>query len=407
MAEFILVLNAGSSSLKFSLFDGEHKNALIEGLAERLESESAHLQFKLEGKTEWVNAPPGMDHLTAIAKVFDRLAELKLKDRIIAIGHRVVHGGEHFRQPTLVNEDVIAKIDACKSLAPLHTPANLIGVMAARKACPDLPQVVCFDTAFHQSMPERAFLYALPREYYEQHAVRRYGFHGISHQYVSTEAARLLQLDPDHHGIIVAHLGNGSSVCAVANGRSLDTSMGMTPLEGLVMGTRSGDLDAGILEYLNSTLGLSFAELLDVLNTKSGLLGLSGVSNDMRNLCDLAAKGNAHAAIAIEVFCYRLAKYIASYTVALPCVDAIVFTGGIGENSHPVRARVAALLNNLGVRLSAELNQSHGDERGIISSAESRIALMVIPTREEWMIARDTRAALARISTNSSAGGAL
>ena len=395
MAALVLVLNAGSSSLKFSLFDGEHEHALLEGLAERLGSDSARLQFKQPGTAALVSAQPGMDHLTAIAKVFDHLAQLQLKDSIIAIGHRVVHGGEYFRQPTLVTEDVIDKIQACKSLAPLHTPANVVGIIAARQACPDLPQVVCFDTAFHQTMPERAYLYALPYAYYQQHAVRRYGFHGISHQYVSTEAANRLGLAPDDHGVIVAHLGNGSSVCAVANGKSVDTSMGLTPLEGLVMGTRSGDLDAGILEYLHSTLGLSLAELLDVLNKQSGLLGLSGISNDMRNLCDLAEEGHARARIAIEVFCYRLAKYIAAYTVALPRVDAVVFTGGIGENARAIRSRVAALLKNLGAVLAPELNDIHGDKRGVISAPDSRIALMVVPTREEWMIARATRAAIA------------
>lgn len=401
MAALVLVLNAGSSSLKFSLFDGEHKNALVEGLAERLKSDSAQLQFKQEGKTPLVSTVPGMDHLAAIARVFAYLEELRLKDDIIAVGHRIVHGGSFFRQPTLVTDDVVEKIRGCESLAPLHTPANLIGITATRQACPHLPQVVSFDTAFHQTMPARAYLYALPHEYYEQHAVRRYGFHGISHQYVSTEAALRLGLDPDNHGIIVAHLGNGSSVCAVANGRSMDTSMGFTPLEGLVMGTRSGDLDAGILEYLHSTLGLSLAELLDMLNKRSGLLGLSGISNDMRNLCELADGGNPQAAIAIEVFCYRLAKYIASYSVALPRVDAIVFTGGIGENARPIRARVAALLRNLGAVLSPELNASNGNGPGVISSPESRVALMVIPTREEWMIARETR------STIASAGGSL
>jgi acetate kinase len=401
MAALVLVLNAGSSSLKFSLFDSEHQNALLEGLAERLGSDSAQLQFKQAGKILMASAVPGMDHLGAISQVFAALAELQLKDGIIAIGHRVVHGGRFFNHPTLVTDEVEEKIRRCAPLAPLHMPANLLGIIAARKACPHLPQVVSFDTAFHQTMPARAYLYALPREYYERYDVRRYGFHGISHEYVSTEVAHRLGLAPDDHGIIVAHLGNGSSVCAVANGQSMDTSMGLTPLEGLVMGTRSGDLDAGILEYLHSILGLSFDELLEMLNTRSGLLGLSGISNDMRNLCELADKGNSHADTAIEVFCYRLAKYIAAYTVALPRVDAIAFTGGIGENARPIRARVTALLNNLGVNLSPELNQSNGDARGIISSAESRITLMVIPTREEWMIARET------ISTIASAGGSL
>ena len=394
MSARVLVLNAGSSSLKFSLFEADQAQPLLEGLAERLASPEANLTWALPGQDKTREPLPGLDHHQAIARVFALLQARQLQQGLIAIGHRVVHGGEFFRQPVLITPAVIEQIQACAPLAPLHNPANLIGIHAAMAACADLPQVAVFDTAYHQTMPPRAYRYALPGELYRQHAVRRYGFHGTSHQYVSAEAARRLGLALADSGIIVAHLGNGCSLCAVANGESVDTSMGLTPLEGLVMGTRSGDLDAGILAYLQGRLGLSLDELLELLNKRSGLLGLSGISNDMRQLCELAEAGDPQASLAIEVFCYRLAKYIAAYTVALPRVDAIAFTGGIGENARPIRARVAQLLANLGVRLAPALNQANGDAQGRISSGDSRIALLVVPTREEWMIARQTLACL-------------
>lgn len=390
MSGLILVLNAGSSSLKFSVVDRSADRAVVDGLAERLGSAAAQIAFKSAGGQRDLLALPGIDHQQAIAAVFARLTELQLLDDIIAIGHRVVHGGEFFSQPTYITEAVIANIRACEPLAPLHNPANVTGILAAREACPHLPQVAVFDTAFHQTMPEKAFLYAVPRALYEQHGVRRYGFHGTSHEYVSGEAIKRLQLDPDNSGVIVAHLGNGASVCAVANSKSVDTSMGLTPLEGLVMGTRSGDIDAGVVQYLYNTCGMSLEEIMDMLNKRSGLLGLSNQSNDMRSLCDLAGAGDAAASTAIEVFCYRLAKYIAAYSVALERLDAIVFTGGIGENARPIRARVAALLKNLGVALADELNEANGDARGLITSPASRVPLLVIPTQEELMIARAT-----------------
>lgn len=390
MSGLILVINAGSSSLKFSVIDHHTDQSMLDGLAERLGSSAAQIAFKTADGQRDLLAMPGIDHQHAIAAVFARLTELQLMDDIIAIGHRVVHGGEFFNQPTLISETVIAKIRACEPLAPLHNPANLIGIQAARRACPHLPQVAVFDTAFHQTMPEKAFLYAVPRVLYEQHGVRRYGFHGTSHEYVSGEAIKRLQLDPDDSGVIVAHLGNGASVCAVANSKSVDTSMGLTPLEGLVMGTRSGDIDAGVVQYLHNSCGMPLGEIMDMLNKRSGLLGLSNKSNDMRSLCESANAGDAAASMAIEVFCYRLAKYIAAYSVALERLDAIVFTGGIGENARPIRARVAALLKNLGVVLAAELNEANGDPRGVISSPSSRIPLLVIPTQEELMIARAT-----------------
>lgn len=390
MSGLILVLNSGSSSLKFSVVDHSADRAVFEGLAEQLGVEAAKITFKSATGQREPQTMPGIDHHQALVAVFDKLSERKLMQDIIAIGHRVVHGGEFFNQPTLITEEVIAKIRACEPLAPLHNPAHLIGILDAWEACPNLPQVAVFDTAFHQTMPPKAFLYAVPIALYEQHGVRRYGFHGTSHEYVSGETIKRLQLDPEDSGVIVAHLGNGASVCAVANGKSMDTSMGLTPLEGLVMGTRSGDIDAGVLQYLHNTCGMSLEDIMDMLNKRSGLLGLSNQSNDMRSLCELASTGDAAATTAIEVFCYRLAKYIAAYSVALERLDAIVFTGGIGENARPVRARVAALLKNLGVSLSDELNQENGDPRGVISNPQSRIPLLVIPTQEELMIARAT-----------------
>lgn len=390
MSALVLVLNAGSSSLKFSVVDCSADRAVLEGLAERLGSDAAQISLKLAaGHSETVTLA-GMDHHQAFAVVFAKLSERKLMQDIIAVGHRIVHGGEFFNQPTRITETVIANIRACEPLAPLHNPANLVGILAVREACPHLPQVAVFDTAFHQTMPKKAFLYAIPIELYEKHAVRRYGFHGTSHEYVSGEALKRLQLDPHNSGVIVAHLGNGASICAVANGKSVDTSMGLTPLEGLVMGTRSGDVDAGVLQYLSSTRGMSLEDIMELLNKHSGLLGLSNHSNDMRSLCELARGGDEQAATAIEVFCYRLAKYIAAYSVALDRLDAIVFTGGIGENARPVRAMVAGMLKSFGVFLSEELNLTNGDSRGIISSPRSRIPLLVIATQEELMIARAT-----------------
>ncbi|WP_017444955.1 acetate/propionate family kinase [Gayadomonas joobiniege] len=387
----ILVINAGSSSLKFKIFNaGESQTPVLSGLAERLNTPEAELQYRKDDIKEQLNKP-NADHKSILLALFELLEQFNLKNSIVAIGHRVVHGGEYFKGPALVNSDTIKKIAACSALAPLHNPANLLGIEAAQQAVPDLPQVVVFDTAFHQSMPEQAYMYALPKDYYQQHSIRKYGFHGTSHDYVSKEAARRLNLDLHNSGIITAHLGNGSSVCAVKNGLSVDTSMGFTPLEGLVMGTRSGDIDPGVLQFLNKQLGLSLDEILNVLNRKSGLLGLSGTSNDMRTLVALSEQGNIDAQIAFSVFCYRLAKTIASYMASLERFDALVFTGGIGENCRPARRTVLNQLKLLGLNINEDLNLANGDELGRISQPDSEgPTAIIIETQEEWMIANAT-----------------
>ena len=387
----ILVINSGSSSLKASIYRRDGENILAHGLAEALESPQARLRIEQATPTGTESrelALPGADHSQALASMLDHLGGLA---RIAAVGHRVVHGGEAFSGSVLLEENTLAAIRDCIPLAPLHNPANLAGILAAQARFPDLPHVAVFDTAFHQSLPAHAFLYALPHEFYETYKVRRYGFHGTSHRYVAREAARRLGLDPADHGLLTAHLGNGCSACAVQNGLSRDTSMGFTPLEGLVMGTRCGDIDPNLHEFLAQRLGLSLAEITGILNRKSGLLGLSGRSNDMRTLARAAAEGDARAALAIEVFCYRLAKGLLALSAGLERLDALVFTGGIGENSAAIRAKTLGFLKILRPCLDAAANETNGRHHdGLISAPGSSPALLVIPTREEWQIARDT-----------------
>lgn len=389
-ASLILVINSGSSSLKFSVFDFTQQTEPVSGLAERLDTPNATLKVSTQAGTRQT-AIPDADHQQALRAVTDMLAAEGFDpDRLLAAGHRVVHGGETFSSSVQVTADILAQIESLNHLAPLHNPANIEGIRALSALFPDLPQVAVFDTAFHQSVPPAAYTYAVPHALYRDHGVRRYGFHGSSHRYVSSEAVRLLQLDPADHRVITAHLGNGCSACAVKNGQSLDTTMGLTPLEGLVMGTRSGDVDPSLHQFISERTNLDLDGVTAMLNRESGLLGISELSNDMRTLIEAAEEGHAQAELAIEVFCYRLAKAIAGLLTATGGLDALVFTGGIGENAAPIRERTVYHLGWLGLNLDVTANLTHGrDQMGIISTTHEP-AVMVIPTREEWMIAQDT-----------------
>ncbi len=382
----VLVINSGSSSLKFSLIDGIREEVLVQGLAEALGSVDAVLHVMRPDQPKETRAIPGAHHSQAMAAVLEVIEEFC----IAAVGHRVVHGGEAFSESVLIERETLTAIQSCVPLAPLHNPANLAGIEAARERFPALPHVAVFDTAFHQTMPPQAFHYALPHALYENHRVRRYGFHGTSHRFVSAESARLLDCDPADMQIITAHLGNGCSACAVKNGQSVDTTMGFTPLEGLVMGTRSGDIDPNLHEFLANTLGKSLGEITAMLNRESGLLGISGLSNDMRTLAAAAENGHVRAGLAIDIFCYRLAKGLLGLAAGLDRIDALVFTGGIGEHSAAVREKTLSHLQILNPVLDAELNSNHGRaSHGRITAPTSGVLALVVPTNEELVIARE------------------
>ncbi|WAJ70147.1 acetate kinase [Catenovulum adriaticum] len=383
-----LIINSGSSSVKFSLYVADHVEATLTGIAERLSTEQTKMSWTFENNKRELELA-GADHREVLHNLFNILSKLNLFKSLTAIGHRIVHGGEYFKSSALITPNVLTKIEACSALAPLHNPAAVTGIQAVLEQLPDIPQVAVFDTAFHQTMPEHAFLYGLPYELYESQGIRKYGFHGTSHQYVANQAITKLGLDKNNSGLITAHLGNGCSICAVQNGASIDTSMGFTPLEGVMMGTRSGDIDPSIHQFLANKLNLPLAEITNILNKRSGLLGLSGSSNDMRTLSAKANEGDKQAALAIEVFAYRLAKSIAGMVAGLSRLDALVFTGGIGENSFLVRAKVLSHLTVLGFELDPELNNQGGDNLGLITKANSRRAT-IIHTQEEWVIAQDT-----------------
>lgn len=387
MKQSILVVNCGSSSLKLALFD-ENDNKLASALAERLNGPDAFA--RIDGDEHAVALPSSADHKQALKALVSAFRERQLMpSNPSAIGHRVVHGGETFREAVLIDEGVVDAIHDCADLAPLHNPVNLAGIEATREQFPSVPQVAVFDTAYHQTLAPRAYLYALPESYYRDFSVRRYGFHGTSHFFMVSEAARLLGKTPATTSIISAHLGNGCSITAIKDGLSVDTSMGLTPLEGLVMGTRSGDIDPGIFDYLSSR-GMPLADIHKVLNQKSGLLGISGQTNDMRSLCELADHGHEPSALAIEIFCFRLAKYIGAMMASLSCLDALVFTGGIGENSSRVRQKTIAHLKLLGFIVDTDMNEHHGRySDGRIDDADSRFPVLVIPTNEELVIARE------------------
>ena len=393
MHNLILVLNCGSSSMKAAVLGGVTGESFLTVLAEKLGSADALITTKFQGEKEVFYFKEHTSHDHAVKKLLQLLQQHGLNKGIIAVGHRVVHGGETFHASTLITREVLEDIEHCIPLAPLHNPAHLLGIHAAQEAFPDLPHVAVFDTSFHQTMPEHAYLYAIPRKYYRQNAVRRYGFHGTSYRYVSQAAAEMLERPLDELCMVVAHLGNGASVTAIKNGISVDTSMGLTPLEGLIMGTRSGDIDPSIFEFLFDNKHMSIRQINSMLNKDSGLLGISELSNDCRTLEEHAALGHDGAILALNMFAYRLAKYIASMTVATGRLDALVFTGGIGENSVSMRKRVMQHLGFLGVHVDDTLNQAMvGGQAGHINLATDTVASLVIPTNEELMIAQDTYA---------------
>jgi acetate kinase len=382
----VLVINCGSSSVKFALIDTASSEPLITGLVECLNSADAELSYKVDGQKA-SKALPDADLVAALSEV---IAVLPADAEVVAVGHRVVHGAEEFAASVLISEEVLAVLEKCSALAPLHNPANIAGIRAAQAMFSDQPQVAVFDTAFHQTLPKHAYLYAVPYSWYEDLGVRRYGFHGTSHHYVAGETARRMGYDMSELSIVIAHLGNGCSCCAIEAGKSVDTTMGLSPLEGLVMGTRSGDIDPALPEFIAAKLGWSLDQIMKVLNKESGLLGISGQSNDMRTLVNAMDEGNERAALAIEVFAYRLAKSILGLTAALTKLDAIVFTGGIGENSHEVRAKTLAHMRVLGVQIDPELNAQNGDAATGRITKEGTLPCLVVATNEELMIARET-----------------
>ena len=397
----VLVLNCGSSSAKFAVIDPTTGREHISGLAQRLGSPHASLDWRVDGHKH-SRVLHQADHDAAQRVVVDLLKELELADGLAAVGHRVVHGGARFSGSIPITAEVIAKIEECIPLGPLHNPSNLLGNEISKELFPHLPQVAVFDTAFHQTMPPRAYLYAVPYEWFEKHEVRRYGFHGTSHRYVSEQAVRQLGLDPDDHAIVTAHLGNGCSLAAVRNGRSMDTTMGLTPLDGVVMGTRSGSIDPSIIAHMKKALHRSADDVMDTLNRRSGLLGISGLSNDMRTLQEAADQGHERAALAIDKFCHSVAKAAGGMIVSLGRVDALVFTGGIGENAVQVRAKIVELLGFAGFSLDAHANALHGKPlRGRITRTTNPMAA-VIATNEELMIAIDT-AEIVRASQETAA----
>lgn len=384
----VLVLNCGSSSLKFAVIDPDVAVEHVSGIAQRLGSPEASLDVKRNG-TKTSRPIPGALHDEALHGVVEVLRELGLADGLLAVGHRVVHGGARFAGSMAITPEVIAKVEECIPLGPLHNPPNLVGIRIAQKLFPGLLQVGVFDTAFHQTMPPVAYTYPVPGEWLEKHGVRRYGFHGTSHRFVARDALRLTGLPADDHAIVTAHLGNGCSATAVRNGRSVDTTMGLTPLEGLMMGTRSGSIDPAIIGHVADATGKSTKEILDVLNKKSGLLGVSGISNDMRTVEEAAAKGDERARLALDLFCYVLAKTIAALVVPLGRLDAVVFTGGIGENSTTVRSMTIERLGFLGLTLDPAANATHGRAQHGRITTSLRPQALVVPTNEELMIAED------------------
>lgn len=389
----VLVINCGSSSLKYQLIDSESEKALAVGLCERIGIDGRLNHTPAGGEKVVIDA--AMDtHEAAIKLVLEALTDknhgvIKSLDEIGAVGHRVVHGGEKFASSTVITDEVMKAIEECNDLAPLHNPANLIGINACKRIMPNVPMVAVFDTAFHQTMPAKAYLYGLPYEYYEKYKVRRYGFHGTSHSYVASRAIEMAGLDRNNSKVIVCHLGNGASITAVLNGKSVDTSMGLTPLEGLIMGTRSGSIDPAIMEFIANKENKTIEDVMNILNKKSGVLGLSGVSSDFRDLEKAAEEGNERAKLAVEVFAYRVARYIGSYVAAMNGVDAIAFTAGLGENDKNVRINVSSYLEYLGIKIDLDKNNIRGKE-SIISTADSKVKVCVIPTNEELAIARET-----------------
>ena len=390
----VLVINCGSSSLKYQLIDSDSEKVLAGGLCERIGQDVSYLKHTPDGGEKVVIEASMENHEVAVKMVLDALVDtkygvIKSLDEIGAVGHRVVHGGEKFADSAIITEEMIKAVEECNDLAPLHNPANLIGIRACQALMNKVPMVAVFDTAFHQTMPAKAYLYGLPHEYYDKYKIRKYGFHGTSHSYVSKKLAEFLGLDINHSKIIVCHLGNGASISAVENGKSVDTSMGLTPLAGLVMGTRCGDIDPQIIEYIANKENKSLEEVMNVLNKKSGVQGMSDVSSDFRDLSAAIAQGNELAKEAYDVFVYRVAKYVGGYVAAMNGVDAIAFTAGIGENDGKVRADVCQYFGYLGVTVDPEKNKIRGEEV-TITTEDSKVKVCVIPTNEELTIARET-----------------
>lgn len=390
----VLVINCGSSSLKYQVIDSESEKVLAKGLCERIGIDG-RLVYQPAGSEKIITESDMPTHKEAVRMVLDALVDpkngvLKSLDEIGAVGHRIVHGGEKFTESAVITDEMLAKVEECNELAPLHNPANIIGINACRELMPGVPMVGVFDTAFHQTMPQKAYMYAVPYECYEKYGVRRYGFHGTSHSFVSKRAAEVAGIDLNNSKIIVCHLGNGASVSAVLNGKSVDTSMGLSPLEGLVMGTRSGDIDPTAVEYIAKKEGLDFDGVMNLLNKKSGVLGISGVSSDFRDLLEAQDKGNKRAKLAVDMFVYRVAKYIGAYTAAMNGVDLIAFTAGVGENNGYVREEICRYLGFMGVKIDSKVNDAtHGEDKKI-STDDSKVLVYVIPTNEELAIARET-----------------
>lgn len=394
----VLVINCGSSSLKYQLIDSDSEVALAVGICERIGQEVGCLKHTPNGGEKVVIEAAMNNHEVAIQMVLDALTNpdhgvIKSLDEIGAVGHRVVHGGEKFAASTIITDEVVNAIEECNDLAPLHNPANLIGIRACANLMKNVPMVAVFDTAFHQTMPPKAYLYGLPHEYYEKHKIRKYGFHGTSHSYVSKRAAEFTGLDISNSKIIVCHLGNGASISAVLNGKSIDTSMGFTPLAGLVMGTRSGDIDPSIIDFIAKKENKSLDQIMNLLNKESGVQGMSDVSSDFRDLNTAMDSGNEKARVAFEVFCYRVAKYIGGYVAAMNGIDVIAFTAGVGENDWKVREWVCEYLGYLGVTIDKEANKARGVEI-MLTTPDSKTKVCIIPTNEELAIARETVALL-------------
>lgn len=391
----VLVINCGSSSLKYQLINSDTEAVLAKGLCERIGIDGSAITHQPAGGDKVTEEKPMPDHSAAVKFVIDKLTDetvgvVKNLSEIDAVGHRVVHGGEKFASSVVITEEVIAAIEECNDLAPLHNPANIIGIRACEKMMPGVPNVAVFDTAFHQTMPAKAYMYGLPLEYYEKYKVRRYGFHGTSHDFVSARAAEIIGKNRDDLKIIVCHLGNGASISAVDHGKSVDTSMGLTPLEGVIMGTRSGDIDPAIIDFVAKKENMTLDDVNTMLNKKSGILGLSGgVSSDFRDITAAEDAGNENAKIALETYSYRVAKYIGAYTAAMNGVDIIAFTAGVGENTARVRAQVGEYLGFLGTSIDAEKNKARGEEV-VISTPDSKVTVMIVPTNEELAIARQT-----------------
>ena len=391
----VLVINAGSSSLKYQLINVDNGEVIAKGLCERIGIEGSMLTYKPEGKGKFEFKQDMKDHTDAIRMVLDALVDpeigvVKSMDEIDAVGHRLVHGGEKFNKSVIITDELIKEMEVLTPLAPLHNPANLMGVRACQAIMPNTPMVGVFDTAFHQTMPPKAFLYGLPYEAYKEHMVRRYGFHGTSHMYVSQRALTKLDMPKEDTRIITCHLGNGSSISAIKGGKCVDTSMGLTPLEGLMMGTRSGDMDPAIVGFIAEKENLTAAEVINICNKNSGVLGLSGISSDFRDLVEAAAAGNDHAQTTLEAYAYRVGKYIGAYAAAMNGVDAIVFTAGIGENNAQVRALISQYTGFLGCEIDLEKNKAAVGVEAVISTPESKVTALVVPTNEELAIARET-----------------